>query len=151
MIGEVFKPSAAKLGLAGGSYKLIRSKGWTSNGFWMIKSELEPDYIKRLKETNTTADVDKILIGEKDANYKLEVNNELKTGEYKTVVVKMVVSIDIDVQRELETWVNVYYLSLFLNLEMWRRVTFWQNGPLDQIFVKSQGEVIGVIAPVRSE
>lgn len=150
MIGDVFKPSASKLGLSGSDYRLIRSKGWTSNGIWMIKTDLEPDYIKRLKENNTTADPGKILDKSDGAIYKLEVKNELTTGQFKTVLVKLALTDESNVERAyFESWVNVYFLSLFLNLVAWRRVSFWTQGPLEQIFVKSNDEIIGVIAPVR--
>lgn len=150
MIGDVFKPSASKLGLSGSDYRLIRSKGWTSNGIWMIKTDLEPDYIKRLKENNTTADPGKILDKSDGAIYKLEVKNELTTGQFKTVLVKLALTDESNVERAyFESWVNVYFLSLFLNLVAWRRVSFCTQGPLVQIFVKSNDEIIGVIAPVR--
>lgn len=146
MINKVFKDSASKVGVTGKYRRLYRVDNYTSNGFWLINTKFEPEYIEILKESEQKPDVKKLLDQAKDAVNKLEISDVLKLqGKQITAVLKA---------ENYQTLVNVYYLSLFINAAIRMRVSYklFQKDKNDPIFVKTDDDfMIGVIMPMRAD
>lgn len=145
-ISQTFKPSPSRLGLGGSKLgnRLMRVDEWTTNGYWLLLTRLEPEFIKRLAEIENKPNVKSILENHKGLLFEMEVLNELKVLSDKLIVVKLKTD-------SFGSWVNVYYLSLFLSLPNGRNLRFYQKDSLSPIFINdSSDKTIGVIMPVRT-
>jgi hypothetical protein len=127
--------------------RLTRNQGWTTNAYWLIKTELEPKFMYELKEINKWG-----------SNEKPDINKIIKDAEKEKQIEVKETSLLMDIYKspallladkpgtENKIWVNVYYFSLF------------DKGPYTQFFmtnkallIKNKGEIIGMIMKINLE
>lgn len=147
MLRDIFKPTKA----LGKDYRLWRTTdGWTSNGFWVILTALEPKWLSKLKETTVApSGFTKTM----DAWKGLE-RRELRP-EYFSIDISQDPKIDL-FSNDGDTYhLNAYYVSLVNSFKFNRQdilTTFYATGtPNDQspILVEGMGNPIAFIAKVR--
>ena len=150
MLHEICRPNPRGLGK---KYRLMRLGDWTTNGFWQMRTEFEPKFIAKLKETNKAPENMLKLFEDsvKEPLRRLEVDyDHLDIGCGDPCLVMM--------DREKKYYVNAYYVSLFnnLNYKLKRRYTpptefFAIDEPssFKPIIVKALGVVVGLIMPIN--
>ena len=134
-VKDIVKPTAAKLGI---DENLMRIDGYTTNGYWMIKSEFEPKFMRSIRENDKKPGLNIIFDRAKRANIEVEVINELRFEGNLMIKVG---------NKDFFSWVNVAFLSMFANLN--KKLTFYQEDPRGQIVVKDGEQFIGVIMPIN--
>ena len=145
-ITRYFSPSASRIEAQ--PNKLMRIAGWTTNGFWAIQKDFEPDLLKKvnnLKEVGNPEallkQLKKIIQGYDEAKKsQLEIhNNFIFQGSNPLVMLK---------NGKLTTWINAYFLSLFGKTTL-ANFNFYQAGKDKTVYVALDDTVIGIIMPVR--
>lgn len=138
MINYVFKASRTRI--LGKEPRIMRNEGFMTNGYIAIKEELEPKYIKELKNTvDDPPSVLKILSSFDEQYVEFEVTPIVEAvGEDAYVLLR-------NEKLDKDLWANVYYVSLFLDLD--GKVSFWSKAERGPVFVKMNGEIIGIVMP----
>ena len=148
MINKVFRDSKSRVEYD----NLMRSGDWTTNGYWAILTSFEPNYLSELKTRTESKPKVQELIDSIDKNdlVPVRVTDELSLCG-NNVIVKMVEKDDPSIVDTIVTiWVNVYFLTMFMNLKTASCSFFVEKKNHDRIVVKnSHDEIIGVIMTVR--
>lgn len=136
-----FNPTKSKL-LPRGS-RLYRADGWTTNGFWVIMSSFEPDFIAELKDTNEAPEIKKFIDKqEKEKLWKLK-----KTGLLSCAGKDLYELLHSD-EGNFYVWVNVYFLGMFEKLSL--STQLWGSGQRNAVIVKTVGDkpaLMGAVMP----
>ena len=134
-IKDIAKPTPAKIGVD----RIIRNQGYTTNGYWMIRTDLETKYTNKIREVEQKPEITKILDAVKDATNEMKIENRL--AYHSSLVVALSC-------ETFTTWINVYFLGMFSEVGM--SLKFYQKDALAPMYVKNEkDEVIGVIMPIR--
>jgi len=131
-----FKPTKTKVDI----YRLARVGPWTTNGHWIILTEHEPTWLKKLKTSDARdLQVEPVIEDALRDAVDIELNGRLQYLEkFNTILAKF------DAE-DFSSWVNVYYLAMFDSLD----ADFQQRSPESAIIVKSEGKLVGLMMPVR--
>lgn len=155
-VKDYFKLTAYNLELGSSNYsseedktvRLWRVNGWTTNGFWMIKTDLELPIIQKVRDLeDENKPVEKIIPELTDEFKTLEIKNELKMAISDSLAIKFS-------SEFFDIWLNVYYVTLFEKIgeEHGLEIRFKAKGEKNPVIavIDNNGteEIIGVVMPI---
>lgn len=161
MFYNYFKATKSKV-IGNKDYRLFRKDGYTANGYWLMLSIYEPDFIKELKSTTLSKDAPKgmkKIVGQNfpDANFLLR-----PSGNFRIFGKDPAIELETEEKNEagfplIVSWMNAFYYSLFMNLktptgrnyrvDFYTRRTIEGNNP---IVIKNDENFVGLVMPIRS-
>lgn len=144
-IKKTFNPTASRVGLGKDSRLMRTDDGWTTNGYWCIRSHLEPKYVNKLNvTTDTKPDVEKVVKGAK-ARRKMRAINHFEVLNNGKPVMRFK-------NGKHNSWFNAYFIGLIDDVIAegnLKEIIFKQKDELSPLVVKSCGEVMAMVMPVR--
>ena len=145
-ISKVFPASKAHLLDTRG---LIRHEGWTTDGYWLVNTELEPKFLKDLKENDSKPDIQK-LIGSLDS---VTENNLVEEFKNEFSISNRDILTTLTSKAGITATVNVRYLTLFARLDpMIYNPLFYVTDPIKTVQVRidtTENGLIGLIMPIK--
>lgn len=135
-IEAISKPTATKI--EANKSNLMRNEGFTTNGYWMLRTDLEPKFLQAIPENGEKPLITRTIERSNVQTDTIEAVNELRFEN--VLMIKMG-------NEKHTTWVNVAFLSLFASLD--GLIEFYQNSELDPIVVKRNTEIVGILMPLR--
>lgn len=139
---KMFRPTASRIV---DNDRLYRVKGWTTNGHWLLSTDLEPDFLSRLShDKNAKPDVEKVLKSHVDITESVLLEPENRFY----YIGKNLMAMRFRNEKQV-TWLNAHYVSFFGSLPV--PVKFYQHKDksLDAVAVFCNDTVIGLIMPLR--
>lgn len=149
---SVFQTSVARIHAS----EFWRTNGWTTNGFWMLKSIFEPKFLTRLAHKPreiALKDIEKVIEPSKRAVLRVHGVNDVRTSWQNSFFVRM--TRDNENRKEYTSWINAHFLRMFekafdkVAYKIYQEkpeTPFYFINPLDE-----KRNVLGVIMPIRYE
>lgn len=141
---KLFNPTRSDIELNGIDYRLWRDGKWSTNGFWLLLSKNEPDFVSCLKSTKDHIEgVDKIINDSEEAKNELKLTNKfILQGDTLYQIMEC---------EGYKTLINPYFLRLITDPFELRTVKFKQKYYLSAIYFYHHEELIGVVMPAINE
>ena len=148
---SLFNPTAKRIGFD--IYKFYRTKDWTSNGFWCLKSIYEPKWMSVLKNDKTHLNNKAVQRVVKDAQFGVDYTKDEVHPTNRLVTAANVISVRMrkETDRTFQSWLNIYYFSFFKKIfaKKFINVKYYQADELKPVIVKSGEDIVGLIMPMR--
>lgn len=138
MITKLFPPSRTKV--LKKSQRLMRNDGYTTNGYWLIKTEFEPEWMEELKEKDGKPEVLGLI--------ERATAQELVELTRVTDMVRIDGGVPIVVFKDGmgdQVLVDAFYLSFFIKCFKKQRFDYFKPPHERTLIVKSGQTILGLV------